>query len=107
MQTAMGLTPQKPTQRQRFGERPKGLSGSTKSVVGVARSGRDLRDPMDAWPQVGRTERAATGLWGVGSLHSTPRAGEPLTGGRGDGGTQPSQVTCAGHAGPEYTSEPP
>ena len=25
----------------------------------------------------------------------------------GDGGTEPSQATCAGHEGPEYTSQPP
>ena len=25
----------------------------------------------------------------------------------GDGGTEPSQDTCAGQAGPEYTSQPP
>ena len=25
----------------------------------------------------------------------------------GDGGTESSQATCAGHAGPEYTSQPP
>jgi hypothetical protein len=35
MQTAMVLTLQKPTQRKRVGERPEGLSGSTKRVVGV------------------------------------------------------------------------
>ncbi len=25
----------------------------------------------------------------------------------GDGGTEPSKETCAGHAGPEHTSQPP
>jgi hypothetical protein len=49
MQTAMGLTPQKPTQRKRFGERPEGLSGSTKSVVCVERSVKNLGGPDGSW----------------------------------------------------------
>ena len=42
---AMGLTPQKPTQRDRFGEIPEDLPGSTKSVVCVERSVRNLGGP--------------------------------------------------------------
>ena len=48
MQTAMGLTPQKPTQRKRCGELPEGLSGSTKSAVCVERSVKNVGDPMDS-----------------------------------------------------------
>ena len=36
----------------------------------------------------------------LGGRESRPR------GEGGDGGTQPSQETCAGHAGPESTSQP-
>ena len=49
MQTAMVLTHQKPTQRTRVGERPEGLSGSTKSVVGVERSVKNLGGPDGSW----------------------------------------------------------
>jgi hypothetical protein len=45
MQMAMVLTPQKPTQRDRFGEIPEDLPGSTKSVVCVERSVRNLGGP--------------------------------------------------------------
>ena len=44
---AMVLTRQKPTQRKRFfGELSEGLPGSTKSVGGVERSGRNLGGPL-------------------------------------------------------------
>ena len=49
MQTAMGLTPQKPPQRKRFGAFPEGLSGSTKSVVCVERSVKNVGGPDGAW----------------------------------------------------------
>ena len=49
MQMAMGLTPQKPTQRDRFGEIPEDLPGSTKSVVGVERSVRNLGGPTGSY----------------------------------------------------------
>jgi hypothetical protein len=42
---AMGLTPQKPTQRDRMGEIPEDLPGSTKSVVCVERSDKHLGGP--------------------------------------------------------------
>jgi hypothetical protein len=48
MQMAMGCTPQQPTQRTRFGERPEGLSGSTKSAVGVERSAKNVGGPDGA-----------------------------------------------------------
>jgi hypothetical protein len=48
MQTAMVLTPQKPTQRDRFGEIPEALPGSTKSVVGVERSVRHVGGPLSS-----------------------------------------------------------
>jgi hypothetical protein len=35
MQTAMGLTPQRPTQRTRFGELPEGLSGEQPESMGI------------------------------------------------------------------------
>ena len=59
MQMAMVLTPQKPTQRKRVGELPEGLPGSTKSVVGVERSVRNLGDPMDSWEQVGSLDKGS------------------------------------------------
>ena len=59
MQMAMVLTPQKPTQRERFGEIPEGLPGSTKSVVCVERSVRNLGDPMDSWEQVGSLDKGS------------------------------------------------
>src|SRR5882724_10677407 len=49
MQTAMVLTLQTPTQRKRFGELPEGLSGSTKSVVCVERSVKNVGGPDGSW----------------------------------------------------------
>jgi hypothetical protein len=49
MQMAMVLTPQKPTQRDRFGEIPEGLSGSTKSAVGMERSVKNVGGPHGSW----------------------------------------------------------
>jgi hypothetical protein len=49
MQTARVLTHQKPTQRDRFGEIPEGLSGSTKSVVGVERGVKNVGGPPGSW----------------------------------------------------------
>jgi hypothetical protein len=46
MQMAMVLTVQKPTQRNRVGEVPEGLPGSTKSVACVERNDRNLGDPI-------------------------------------------------------------
>jgi hypothetical protein len=49
MQTAMVLTLQKPIQRKRVGELPEGLPGSTKSVVCVERSVKNLGGPDGSW----------------------------------------------------------
>ena len=49
MQMAMVLTPQKPTQRDRVGEIPEGLPGSTKRVVGVERSVENVGGPRGSW----------------------------------------------------------
>jgi hypothetical protein len=49
MQTAMVLTHQKLTQRDRFGEIPEGLPGSTKSVVCVERGVKNLGGPPGSW----------------------------------------------------------
>lgn len=49
MQMAMVLTPQKPTQRDRLGEIPEGLPGSTKSVVCVERSVKNLGGLRGSW----------------------------------------------------------
>jgi len=54
MQMAMVLTPQKPTQRDRFGEIPEGLPGSTKSVVCVERGVKNLGDPRGSWGESAR-----------------------------------------------------
>ena len=104
----MVLTHQKPIQRKRIGELPEGLPGSTLE--------RGMRGEQRQ--ELGRPQ----GLLGTGRL---TRQGELMVhgesdhpvvlGGResrphgegGDGGTQPSQDTGAGHAGPEHTSQPP
>ena len=85
---AMVLTVQKPTQRNRVGEVPEGLPGSTKSVACVERNVENLGDPIGSWAfcalvqyttkgvQVGGTEtpsRKAEGSQGVGSVHNTQR----------------------------------
>jgi len=71
MQTAMGVTPQQPTQRTRIGELPEGLSGSTKSVVCVERSVKHVGGPDGSW---GGSRRSATPK---GRLR-TVRASDPL-----------------------------
>src|SRR5574337_966112 len=88
MQTAMVLTRQKPTQRDREGEVPEGLPGSTKSAGCVERSVENLGGPGGSWgnTQVGGSARSAEGLSGVRSTGSTRRTGEPSTGGSGGQG---------------------
>jgi hypothetical protein len=49
MPMAMVFTPQKPTQRDRLGEIPEGLPGSTKSGVGVERSVKNLGGLRGSW----------------------------------------------------------
>jgi hypothetical protein len=62
MQMAMVVTPQKPTQRDRFGEIPEDLSGSTKSVVCVERSVRNLGGPTGSYCERETRGKAAQGL---------------------------------------------
>ena len=50
---AIVLTDQKPTQRNRIGEVPEGLPGSTKSVACVERNVENLGDP-DSSERTGR-----------------------------------------------------
>ena len=55
---AIVLTDQKPTQRNRIGEVPEGLPGSTKSVACVERNVENLGDPDSSW-RTGRRNRNA------------------------------------------------
>ncbi len=74
---AMVLTPQKPTQRDRFGEIPEGLPGSTKSAVCVERSVKNLGGPRGSWARTGRGAEAI-----AGHTDHEPRAGKPRHRGR-------------------------
>jgi len=87
-----------------------GLSGS--SGPGMQREKREeLGRPatflpwsgMPIQPPGGRQTmaRESDHLIVLGGRESRPR------GEGGDGEAQPSQETCAGHAGPEHTSQPP
>ncbi len=51
---AMVLTGQKPIQRDRAGEGPEALPGSTQSAGGVERSVENLGGPSGSWEQPGR-----------------------------------------------------
>ncbi len=51
---AMVFTGQKPTQRDREGEVPEGLPGSTQSAGGVERSVENLGGPSGSWGSPGR-----------------------------------------------------
>ena len=141
---AMVLTPQKPTQRERFGELPEGLPGSTleRGMRGEKRQelGRPVRFRLregsvarhtDLEPQKGkpghgsrpeptrheqRLQPVSTAEQKRGALKTWRESDHLIVlGGResrsrgegGNGGTEPSQDTCAGHEGPEYTSQPP
>ena len=57
MQMAMVLTHQKPTRRNRIGEVPEGLPGSTKSMVCVKRNEQELGRPRWFPLQAGRPFR--------------------------------------------------
>ena len=111
MQMAMALTHQKPTQRKRVGELPEGLPGSTleRGMRGEKRQelGRPTsflaRSGMPIRPQGGRQRMA----WESDHLIVLGERESRLQGEGGDGGTQSSKETCAGHAGPEFTSQPP
>ena len=74
MQTAMVFTHQKPTQRDRFGEIPEGLSGSTKSVGGVERGVKNVGGPPGSW---GESVRERTPSTSQGVSMAT-RASDPL-----------------------------
>jgi hypothetical protein len=74
MQTAMVFTHQKPTQRDRFGEIPEGLSGSTQSVVGVERGVKNVGGPPGSWGESVR-ERTPSTEQGVSMA---TRASDPL-----------------------------
>ena len=85
---AMVLTPQKPTQRQRFfGELPEGLPGSTLERGRREEKRQELERPSGFPRQLGRMPLARANpirkLEGVRSTHSTLRMGEPSTWGRG------------------------
>ena len=111
MQTAMALTHQKPIQRKRVGELPEGLPGSTleRGMRGEKRQelGRPAsflaRSGMPIRPQGGRQRMA----WESDHLVVLRERESRSHGEGGDGGTQPSQETCAGHVGPGSTSKPP
>ena len=110
MQMAMALTHQKPIQRKRFGELPDGLPGSTLERGMRGEKRQELGSPQ-GFLATGRPTRPQ-----VGRLMVHGESDHPIVlGGResrphgegGDGGTQPSQETWAGHAGPEPPSQPP
>ena len=78
---------QKPIQSNRKGEVAEGLPGSPKSVACVKRNTRELGRPnsflaVEVSEADGNDRRTEDEL-GVRSAHSTRRAGEPFTGGKG------------------------
>src|SRR5437867_732301 len=131
---AMVLTPQKPTQRTRSGERPEGLPGSTleRGMRGEKRqelgrpvgfllregsvAGHTDLEPHKGKPGHGQPPQQVSNAEQKRGALKTRRESDHLIvlGGResrpqgegGDGGTESSQATCAGHAGPEHTSQP-
>ena len=70
----MVFTHQKPTQRDRFGEIPEGLSGSAQSVVGVESGVKNVGGPPGAW---GESVRESTPRTEHG-VSMAPRASDPL-----------------------------
>jgi hypothetical protein len=140
----MVLTPQKPTQRTRLGERPEGLPGSTLERGMRGEKRQELGSPVrfllregsitrhtDIEPRKGkpghgrrpeptrhaeRPQPVSTAEQKRGELKTWRESDHPIgLGGResrsqgeeGDGGREPAKETCAGHDGPEYTSQPP
>jgi hypothetical protein len=98
MQTAMVLTLQKPTQRQRFGELPEGLSGSTLERGMRGEKRQELGRPswfLRCEPQVGLAERGAEDHEGVRSAQSTLRRESRAHGEGADRNTQPAQENIA------------
>jgi hypothetical protein len=108
-QTATVVTHRKPLQRHHDGEMPEGLSGS--SGPGMQREKREELGRASGLLGTGRPPRPPGGRSMVQGQSNHLR----VCGGResrpqgkgGDGGTEPSQDTCAGHAGPKSTSQPP
>ena len=79
---------QKPIQSNRTGEVAEGLPGSLKSVACVKRNTKELGRPNSflVCSEVSETDgndRLTDDELGIRSAHSTQRAGEPLTRGRG------------------------
>jgi hypothetical protein len=79
---------QKPIQSNRQGEVAEGLPGSPKSVACVKRNTRELGRPNpflvnSEVSEADGNDRLTKDELGVRSAHSTQRAGEPLTRGRG------------------------
>jgi RNA-directed DNA polymerase len=98
MQTAMVFTLQQPTQRQRFGELPEGLSGSTCERGRCGETRQDLGRP--AWflrgePPGGCAERGAEDHEGVRAAQSTRRRESRAHGEGADRKTQPAQENMA------------
>jgi hypothetical protein len=107
---AAALTPQQPTQRQRFGELPEGLSGST---LERGRRGEKRQELGRAsWclgcePQGGLAARGAEDHAGGRSAQST-RSRESRAQGEGaDRNTQPAQETLPEHEGADSQCPPP
>ena len=64
------------------GKIPEGPPGSPRIWYVCREMSKNLGDPVNSWKQVdylNRNEKDVDDLQGVGSLHSTLRAGEPFT----------------------------
>ena len=72
MPMAMVFTPQQPTKRDRLGEIPEGLPGSTKSAVCVERSVKNLGGPRGSWAVQAEAREAI-----AGHTDLEPRTGKP------------------------------
>jgi len=105
----MGSKNQKPIQSNRQGEVAEGLPGSPKSVACVKRNTGELGRPNSflACSEVSEAdgnERRTDDELGVRSAHSTRRAGEPLTRGRGWRDTKPTKETLTVHEGTDTSA---
>ena len=63
MQMAMVFTPQKPTQRDRFGEIPEDLPGSTERVGLRGKKRQELGRPYRLLPRTGDARKSSHGIW--------------------------------------------
>ena len=68
----MVLTDQKPTQRNRVGEVPEGLPGSTKGVACMESNVRNLGDPIGSWAFCALVQYTTKGVQ-VGGTETTSR----------------------------------